>query len=209
MPTVLISGSACHRFTGGKTELEVDATTFRRLVIELEERFPGLGKQVEDSMAVAIDPTKGYLPASGMTSSNVAPPPGGMVHVCMPCMTFAGLPSTYTLSKSAPMTWNAEKIVGPAFMTCSRMRSPGAAGSGSCWYWFAAPLNTTKSGVTACMRAMSPSQLPSLPFDKYISLWTSTYSFAGANGSAGSTTIAPSEVANQCRPSRLLQAPGW
>ena len=55
MPKVLLSGSACQRFTGGKTELEVDATTFRRLVVELEQRFPGLGKQVEDSMAVAID----------------------------------------------------------------------------------------------------------------------------------------------------------
>jgi molybdopterin synthase sulfur carrier subunit len=55
MPKVLLSGSACQRFTGGKTELEVEATTFRRLVLELEARFPGLGKQVEDSMAVAID----------------------------------------------------------------------------------------------------------------------------------------------------------
>jgi len=33
----------------------VAATNFRRLVLELEQRFPGLGKQVEDSMAVAID----------------------------------------------------------------------------------------------------------------------------------------------------------
>ena len=55
MPKVVLSGSACQRFTGGKTELEVDATTFRRLVLELEAKFPGLGKQVEDSMAVAID----------------------------------------------------------------------------------------------------------------------------------------------------------
>jgi sulfur-carrier protein len=55
MPKVVISGSSCQRFTGGKTELEVAATNFRRLVLELEERFPGLGRQVEDSMAVAID----------------------------------------------------------------------------------------------------------------------------------------------------------
>ena len=55
MPRVVISGSACQRFTGGKSELEVAATTFRRLVLELEERFPGLGKQVEEGMAVAID----------------------------------------------------------------------------------------------------------------------------------------------------------
>ncbi len=27
----------------------------KRLVLELEERFPGLGKQVEEGMAVAID----------------------------------------------------------------------------------------------------------------------------------------------------------
>ena len=55
MPKVFFSGSACQRFTGGKTELEVDATNFRRLVLELEARFPGLGTQVEDSMAIAID----------------------------------------------------------------------------------------------------------------------------------------------------------
>ena len=55
MPKVVLSGSACQRFTGGKTELEVAATTFRRLVLELDQRYPGLGKQVEDSMAIAID----------------------------------------------------------------------------------------------------------------------------------------------------------
>ena len=55
MPRVVISGSASQRFTGGCSELEVAATTFRRLVLELEQRFPGLGKQVEEGMAVAID----------------------------------------------------------------------------------------------------------------------------------------------------------
>lgn len=55
MPKVLISGSACQRFTNGQSELDVTATTFRRLVLELEQRFPGLGKQVEEGMAVAID----------------------------------------------------------------------------------------------------------------------------------------------------------
>ena len=57
MPKVVLSGSACRRFTGGQTELEVQATTFRRLVLELEQRFPGLGRQVEDGMAIAIDGT--------------------------------------------------------------------------------------------------------------------------------------------------------
>jgi sulfur-carrier protein len=56
MPTVVLaSGSASQQFTAGQTEFEVKATNFRRLVLELEQRFPGLGKQVEDSMAIAID----------------------------------------------------------------------------------------------------------------------------------------------------------
>ena len=55
MPTVVISGAACQRFTNGKTELEVTATTFRWLVREVDEKFPGLGKQVEEGMAIAID----------------------------------------------------------------------------------------------------------------------------------------------------------
>ena len=55
MPKVVISGDAGRRFTGGQAELEVAATTFRKLVLELDQRFPGLGKQVEEGMAVAID----------------------------------------------------------------------------------------------------------------------------------------------------------
>ena len=56
MPTVVLSsGSAGQQFTNGQTEFEVEATTFRRLILELEKRFPGLGKQVEESMAIAID----------------------------------------------------------------------------------------------------------------------------------------------------------
>jgi molybdopterin synthase sulfur carrier subunit len=56
MPKVVLSsGSAGQSFTGGQTEFEVEATNFRRLVLELERRFPGLGKQVEESMAIAID----------------------------------------------------------------------------------------------------------------------------------------------------------
>lgn len=52
---VLASGSASKALTGGLTEFEVEATNFRRLVLELERRYPGLGRQVEESMAVAID----------------------------------------------------------------------------------------------------------------------------------------------------------
>ena len=56
MPKVVLSsGSAAKEFAAGQTEFEVEATTFRRLVLELEQRFPGLGKQVEECMAIAID----------------------------------------------------------------------------------------------------------------------------------------------------------
>ena len=56
MPKVVLSsGSVSQQFTGGQTEFEVEATNFRRLVLELERRFPGLGTQVEESMAVAVD----------------------------------------------------------------------------------------------------------------------------------------------------------
>ena len=55
MPHVVISGQAARRFTGGASEFDVEATNFRRLVLELERRYPGLGHQVEEGMAVAID----------------------------------------------------------------------------------------------------------------------------------------------------------
>ncbi|MBV9683908.1 MAG: MoaD/ThiS family protein [Solirubrobacterales bacterium] len=55
MPRVVLSGSSCLAFTSGQAELEVAAGTFRSLVRELDERFPGLGRQVEEGMAVAID----------------------------------------------------------------------------------------------------------------------------------------------------------
>jgi molybdopterin converting factor small subunit len=56
LPKVIIaSGGSCHQFTGGKTEFDVQATTFRQLVRELEQKYPGLGSQVEEGMAIAID----------------------------------------------------------------------------------------------------------------------------------------------------------
>src|SRR6266404_966771 len=55
MPRVVISGQSARRFTGGQTEFEVEANNFRRMVLELDRRYPGLGRQIEESMAVAID----------------------------------------------------------------------------------------------------------------------------------------------------------
>jgi molybdopterin converting factor small subunit len=55
MPHVVISGQAARRFTGGVSEFDVEANNFRRLVLELDRLYPGLGRQVEEGMAVAID----------------------------------------------------------------------------------------------------------------------------------------------------------
>jgi sulfur-carrier protein len=55
MPKVVIAGQAARRFTGGQTEIEIEANTVRRMITELERRFPGLGHQIDEGMAVAID----------------------------------------------------------------------------------------------------------------------------------------------------------
>jgi sulfur-carrier protein len=55
MPHVVIAGMAARRFTGGLGEFEVEADTVRRMIAELERRFPGLGHQIDEGMAVAID----------------------------------------------------------------------------------------------------------------------------------------------------------
>jgi len=46
---------AARRFTGGQTEFEVEANTVRRMIAELDRQFPGLGQQIDEGMAVAID----------------------------------------------------------------------------------------------------------------------------------------------------------
>ena len=55
VPSVLISGEAARWFSGGQPEFEVEANTFCRMVLELDHRYPGLRRQIEESMAVAID----------------------------------------------------------------------------------------------------------------------------------------------------------
>ena len=55
MPKVVLAGIAARRWTGGLTEFDVEANTVRRMIIELDRRFPGLGNQIDEGMAVAID----------------------------------------------------------------------------------------------------------------------------------------------------------
>ena len=55
MPHVVMTGIAARRLTGGLSEFDVEANTVRRMITELERRFPGLGHQIDEGMAVAID----------------------------------------------------------------------------------------------------------------------------------------------------------
>ncbi len=41
--------------TGGLAQVEVEATTVRRLVAALEEKFPGIGERLSDASSVAIN----------------------------------------------------------------------------------------------------------------------------------------------------------
>ncbi len=43
------------QFTGGETEMEVDAANIRQLYAKLAEMYPELGPHLNDSLAVAID----------------------------------------------------------------------------------------------------------------------------------------------------------
>jgi hypothetical protein len=55
VPRVNLAGNVVKKFTHGESVLEVEADNFRRLILELDRRFPGLGHQVEEGMAIAID----------------------------------------------------------------------------------------------------------------------------------------------------------
>lgn len=55
MATVDVSNQMCRPFVGDARVLELEVDTVRALINALERRFPGLGPQVEESMAVAID----------------------------------------------------------------------------------------------------------------------------------------------------------
>jgi molybdopterin synthase sulfur carrier subunit len=55
MARVTIASQMCRPYMGAITEIEVDASNVRALIRELDRLYPGLGNQVEESMAVAID----------------------------------------------------------------------------------------------------------------------------------------------------------
>jgi molybdopterin converting factor small subunit len=55
LPHVVVASDDCRPFTGGVSAFDVEATTVRRMILELDARYPGLGEHIRRKMAVAID----------------------------------------------------------------------------------------------------------------------------------------------------------
>ena len=55
MVHIVAAGSGCRRYTGGAVEFDVEADTVRRMIAEIDARFPGFGDHIARRMAIAID----------------------------------------------------------------------------------------------------------------------------------------------------------
>ncbi|MGZ8266667.1 MAG: MoaD/ThiS family protein [Burkholderiales bacterium] len=52
---VVFTGDFANRYTRGVKEFEIEAKNLRRVIRILDERYPGLGDQLETETTVAID----------------------------------------------------------------------------------------------------------------------------------------------------------
>ena len=52
---VVLSSGFARRYTGGKREFDVEATTMRDVIKALDGLHPGLGEHLEEETTVAID----------------------------------------------------------------------------------------------------------------------------------------------------------
>lgn len=55
MVRVTCASHDARQFTGGLDTLEVQASSVRTLIRELDRRYPGMGEHVREKMALAID----------------------------------------------------------------------------------------------------------------------------------------------------------
>jgi len=55
MALVIADYADCRALTGGLRSFEVEASTVRDLLHQIEARFPGLGDLIDQRMAIAID----------------------------------------------------------------------------------------------------------------------------------------------------------
>ena len=75
MATVHLGATLCRPYCGDIRTVEVSAETIGQLIRELDARFPGLGHQIDESMAIAIDGTI-------FQDTLIEPiPPGSEVHL--------------------------------------------------------------------------------------------------------------------------------
>jgi molybdopterin converting factor small subunit len=48
-------GASLRDLTGGEAEVEIEAATVRRLIKQLDDRFPGMGDRLSDGVSVSIN----------------------------------------------------------------------------------------------------------------------------------------------------------
>jgi molybdopterin synthase sulfur carrier subunit len=52
---VVLSSGFSRRYTDGKREFDIEATTMRDVIRALDKLYPGLGEHLEEETTVAID----------------------------------------------------------------------------------------------------------------------------------------------------------
>jgi len=57
MVKVGLSSGTAQQYTDGQTEVHVEAANVRQMIKALEEKYPGLGTEIQTTMSVAIDGT--------------------------------------------------------------------------------------------------------------------------------------------------------
>jgi molybdopterin converting factor small subunit len=81
MPHVVVAGGDCARFTGEVTAFDVEADTVRRLIAELDARYPGFGEFIDRRMAISIDGVihqdAGHVPLTPASEVYLIPRIGG------------------------------------------------------------------------------------------------------------------------------------
>ena len=55
MARVVLTSTLANRFTDGETQFELTVSSVRQLIRELETLYPGLGNEIDQAAALAID----------------------------------------------------------------------------------------------------------------------------------------------------------
>ena len=55
MVKVVLNTTLAQQFTAGRSEVEVEASSVRQMIAALDADFPGLGEEIRNTMAIAVD----------------------------------------------------------------------------------------------------------------------------------------------------------